>query len=199
MQNWPYETPGIPDRLFRKDASPLTRAEIRAVVLSKLRLAEKQLLLDIGSGTGSVAIEASRFLGGGQVFAVEPLPERVALIHENIQRFGATGITVIEGAAPEALRALPKVDRIFIGGGGRDLPAILDAVAGKLKADGLVVLTAVTLETLQIALARLAKPPFSDCEALAFQISQLKNLNGYHLFEPCHTIQVIAAALGKES
>jgi cobalt-precorrin-6B (C15)-methyltransferase len=198
MQNWPYETPGIPDRFFQKDDSPLTRAEIRAVVISKLRLEKTQQLADIGSGTGSVAIEASRWLGAGQVFAIEPLPERVALIRENMRRFAAGRITVIQGAAPEALQSLPQLDRVFIGGGGRRLAAILDATADKLKPGGLLVMTAVTLETLQLAVERLAKPPLRDMEVLAFQIAQLQKLNGYHLFEPWHAIHVITATLGKE-
>ena len=65
MNAWPYDTAGIPDRLFTKGNSPITREEIRAIIMDKLRLAKFHHFVDIGAGTGAVAIEAGRVLVGG--------------------------------------------------------------------------------------------------------------------------------------
>ncbi len=51
--------------------------------------------------------------------------------------------------ASEAICAFPDPDRVFIGGSGDDLDAILDAVSRRLLPGGRVVQTAVLLQTLE--------------------------------------------------
>lgn len=198
MRIWPYDTPGIPDRLFSKGSSPITREEVRAVVIAKLRLVKHHYLVDIGSGTGAVAIEAARVLTQGQVWAVETLSDRVDLISENCNKFGMTNINVINGTAPQALDELPRIDRAFIGGSGNNLSAIIDQLIPKLNPEGRIVMTAVTLETLNLAVKIFSKPLFRDFEVLAVNLATLKNLQDLHLFQPEHTIHIIAANVGQE-
>ena len=55
-------TPGLPDDAFLRSAEgmpvvPMTKSEVRAVCLSKLRLTERSVCWDIGAGTGSVSVE----------------------------------------------------------------------------------------------------------------------------------------------
>lgn len=198
MKQWLADTPGIPDENFLKNDSPITKEEIRAVVIAKLRLQKTHRFLDVGAGTGSVTIEASRFLTKGLVYAVEALPPRVALIKENITRLKATRIQVIEGFAPQVMEGLPPMDRIFIGGSGGKLPEILAKCATLLAKDGRLVMTAVTLESLETALKILNQAPFVDFEAIALNVAHLKTLQGLHLFQPEHTVHVLAAAVEKE-
>jgi cobalt-precorrin-6B (C15)-methyltransferase len=195
MNVWPYDTPGIPDHLFSKANSPITREEIRAIIMDKLHLTRYHRFLDIGAGTGAVAIEAGRVLTAGQVWAVEAYPERVALINENCSKFGMTNVTVICGTAPEVLEQLPQFDRAFIGGSGSKLAVIIEHLIPKFSLNGRIVMTAVTLETLDLAIKILTKPPFYDFQALAVNLAELTTLKNLHLFQPGHAIYVLAASV----
>ena len=83
-------------------------------------------------------------------------PERAARIRRNASACGVPGLTVVEGAAPEALAGLPAPDAIFIGGGGTDA-GVLDAAIDALPASGRLVANAVTLEMEALLLARHAQ------------------------------------------
>lgn len=195
MNIWPYETPGIPDHLFIKGNSPITPEVIRAIIIDKLRLAKYHHFVDIGAGTGAVAIEVGRVLSAGQVWAVEALPERTAIIAENCSKFEMTNITVINGIAPQVLDELPQVDRAFIGGSDSKLRVIVECLIPKLCQNGRIVMTAVTLETLDLGIKIFSKPPFREFEALAVNLAELKNLKELHLFQPQHTIYVLSATV----
>lgn len=158
MVDFPYVTPGIPDTAFSRDGTPLTREEVRVVALAKLRLPPAGVFWDIGAGTGSVAVEAARLMPRGKVFAVEAREERVGLIAANRERFGLTNLTVVAGEAPAALSALPRPDRVFVGGSGGRLPEILAYLRELLPATGRLAVSAVTLETLAAAAGVLRWP-----------------------------------------
>lgn len=117
---------GLPDEEFESVRGQITKAEVRAVTLSKLRLAPNGVLWDIGSGSGSVAIEAARLMPQGEVWAIERDPEQRFCLHENVARHGAYNVHVRSGEAPEALAGLPEPQSVFIGGSGGRLPELLD-------------------------------------------------------------------------
>jgi precorrin-6Y C5,15-methyltransferase (decarboxylating) len=129
----------------------ITKAEIRAAALAKLRLQPGLILWDVGAGSGSVGLEATLLLGGGQVCAVERDPVRAAMIRENRKKFGAYNLKVVEAEAPECLAGLPDPDRVFVGGGSARLEAILEETGRRLKPGGRVVVAATLLETLERA------------------------------------------------
>jgi precorrin-6B C5,15-methyltransferase / cobalt-precorrin-6B C5,C15-methyltransferase len=68
-----------------------------------------------------------------------------------VKRFQCGEVVAIHGSAPDALQGLPDPDRVFIGGSGGHLQAILEAVTARLRPHGRVVQTAVTLATLEQA------------------------------------------------
>ena len=65
------------------------------------------MVYDIGSGTGSVAIEIAGVPGGVQVYAIERKPEAVELLRKNREHFHMDNIQIIEAPAPEGLEELP--------------------------------------------------------------------------------------------
>ena len=142
-------SPGIPDKDFAHSGTMITKADIRVLSLSRMRLEETSVVWDIGSCSGAVAVEAALFARSGSVLAVEKDLKRVKDILRNRQRFNVRNLEVITGTAPGCLkrRALPDPDAVFVGGGGKDLSAILDFVAGRVKLGGSVVVNAVTIET----------------------------------------------------
>jgi precorrin-6Y C5,15-methyltransferase (decarboxylating) len=129
----------------------ITKSEIRAITLSKLRLLKDHVLWDLGAGSGSVAIEASLLVPAGRVFALEKNPERIQQIEINKSQFGVKNLEVMHAVLPEGLEGLPRPDRIFIGGGGRDLANIINAAVPFLKPDGLVVVNTVLIPNIQTA------------------------------------------------
>ncbi|MDY7012244.1 MAG: precorrin-6B methylase, partial [Cyanobacteriota bacterium] len=55
---WNYATPGIPDTLFeRLPGIPLSKREVRVLLLSSLRMERDSVLWDIGAGTGTIPVE----------------------------------------------------------------------------------------------------------------------------------------------
>lgn len=144
---------GLPESAFRRQAGLITKMEIRAVALAHLQLKPDLVMWDLGAGSGSVSIEASRIAPLKQVFAVEKNEQRYRDILENIRRFQCFEVRAVHGNVVEVMKDLPDPDRVFIGGGGADLPEMLRRTAERLKPSGRVVLTAVALETLECAMS----------------------------------------------
>ncbi len=194
-----YEAPGhwrhgIPDEEFhqrRPRQGLITRLEVRMTSLAKLDLKETSVVWDVGAGSGSVAIEAAMLARWGQVYAVERDGESVELIRQNRERFGASNLSVIHGAAPDVLEDLPSPDAVFIGGSGGRLASILDTVNQKLREGGRVVINAATLETAGTAMAGLRERDFT-AEATLMQLSRSKELGGLTHFEALNPVFVVS-------
>jgi precorrin-6B C5,15-methyltransferase / cobalt-precorrin-6B C5,C15-methyltransferase len=142
---------GAPDAWFDHEKGLITKAEVRAVTLSKLRLGPRHTLWDLGAGSGSVAVEAGLFITTGKILAVEKDLQRCEQIKANAKRFGVKNLRAVQATLPEGLAGLPRPHRVFIGGGGRDLPGIITAAARGLRPDGILVVNTVLLKNLEAA------------------------------------------------
>lgn len=136
--------PGLPDEAFRHDGQ-LTKREIRAATLAQLAPFPNALLWDVGAGCGSIAIEWMRAGMGTKAIAIEPKPERVAMIRANAETLGVPDLEIVEGHAPESLTGLKRPDVIFIGGGITG-EGLFDTCWTALGVGGLLVANAVTIE-----------------------------------------------------
>ena len=138
---------GQPESCFAHSRGLITKAEVRAVSLSKLGLSDGAVLWDVGAGSGSLAIEAARLIPRLRAFAVERSTKQIRLLKRNLDRHtGTLDVTIVEGESPEALQSLPPPDAVFVGGGGERLMEILDACATRLCAGGRIVANLVALE-----------------------------------------------------
>jgi precorrin-6B C5,15-methyltransferase / cobalt-precorrin-6B C5,C15-methyltransferase len=135
--------PGLPDVSFETDGQ-LTKREVRAVTLARLSPLHRQILWDVGAGTGSISIEWMRAHVSCSAIAFEEKPERAARIRENAKRLGVPGLLVIEGSAPFTFGDLTSPDAIFIGGGLGD-ETMFDACWARLRRGGRLVANAVTV------------------------------------------------------
>jgi precorrin-6Y C5,15-methyltransferase (decarboxylating) len=167
----------------------ITKDEVRAVSLHRLRLPQKGVLWDIGAGSGSVSIEAARLSPGLKIYAIERNEEQLAHIEENRTRFGVGNIAITAGEAPEVLRDLTSPDRVFIGGSGGELSGIIRRVREKMPR-GIVVINAVTLETLNEALLLLENNGFEP-EVSQVTISRSKIVKGQRHLSPLNPVFVI--------
>ena len=119
--------------------------------MALLRLQPGMTIWDLGAGSGALAIEAALLAPGGQVWAVEKDRRRGAQIEANRRRYGIENLVVRSACLPEGLDDLPAPHRIFIGGSGAALEDVIDKSVDRLRAGGLMVVSAVMLATLQAA------------------------------------------------
>jgi len=183
---------GIPDEDFATVKKLITREEVRAISLAKLRLRQDMTLWDIGAGSGSVSIEADNLMPNGRVFAVERNPQCLRHLKENLRKFNSRNITLVEEEAPTCLDDLPDPDRVFIGGSGGRLWKILEAADGRLATGGRVVLNAVTLDTLKAATEFFENTGY-ELEVTTVNISRTMPLTDYKMFEAFKPVFVLAA------
>ncbi|MBF2034992.1 MAG: precorrin-6Y C5,15-methyltransferase subunit CbiT [Leptolyngbyaceae cyanobacterium T60_A2020_046] len=146
---WPYVTPGIPDALFEQlPGIPISKREVRLLIVGALRLQPDAVVWDIGAGTGTIAVEAALLCPQGRVVAVERDAEVAGLIRQNCDRFGITNIEVIEGIAPGCFETLPLQPNCIIIEGGSPLKQVFQAAWPYLPSGGRVVVTTGTLDSL---------------------------------------------------
>ena len=161
---------------FAHRDSMITKFEVRALTLARLGPRLGDLVWDIGAGSGSVAVECARL--GAAVVAVEKTPDGAERVRANAAAHGVD-VRVVEGVAPDDLPApaheLSDPDAVFIGGGGRELPAIVTACARRAR------------RTVVVALAALDRVPAVrealtgaglDCDGVLLQSSRLAPLPG---------------------
>ena len=183
---------GIKDEEFIRGKVPMTKAEIRAMVMVKAAIQPGDIVADIGAGTGSLSIEAALCCPEGAVYSIERNPEGIELIRKNAEKFGCRNIHTIAGTAPEAMEGLPKMDVIIIGGSSGNMHEILDRCEALLATGGRIILTAVTVETTGEVVKEFADRPF-ELEGFEMQINRLRKLGRYHLYDPMSPIFIFTA------
>ncbi|MFI6692238.1 precorrin-6y C5,15-methyltransferase (decarboxylating) subunit CbiE [Streptomyces sp. NPDC050433] len=115
---------------FAHRDSMITKFEVRALALARLGPRTGDLVWDVGAGSGSVAVECARF--GAAAIAVEKSSDGVERIRANALAHGVD-VQTVHGSAPAALSRLPDPDAVFVGGGGRELPAVVTACARRAR------------------------------------------------------------------
>ncbi len=129
----------------------ITKDEVRAATLHRLRLPREGVFWDIGGGSGSISLEAAAMLPHLNVYTIEQKEEELANIRENIRRFSLFNILPVAGKAPDCITHLPDPHAVFIGGSGGELERIVALAADRLVEGGRVVLNGVTEKTLSLA------------------------------------------------
>ncbi|MCI5207620.1 MAG: precorrin-6y C5,15-methyltransferase (decarboxylating) subunit CbiE [Candidatus Electrothrix sp. ATG2] len=129
----------------------ITKDEIRAVILHRLRLPRSGVLWDVGGGSGSVSVEAARLCPDLTIYIIEQKEEGQENIRANILRYSLYNIKLICGQAPEVLADLPDPDRVFIGGSKGLLAEIIPRCAERLTSQGRMVVSAVLKRTAEQA------------------------------------------------
>ena len=96
---WSGYSAGIPDAEFIRGNVPMTKQEVRSVILAKLAPCRNDVVWDVGAGTGSVSVELAHH--AGSVWAFEKKKDAIELIYNNRRKFCAWNLRVIPGRAPE--------------------------------------------------------------------------------------------------
>ncbi|MEZ0157751.1 precorrin-6y C5,15-methyltransferase (decarboxylating) subunit CbiE [Streptomyces griseorubens] len=163
----------LPEAEFAHRDSMITKFEVRALALARLGPRPGDLVWDVGAGSGSVAVECARL--GAAAVAVERDADGVERVRANAAAHGV-GVTVVHGEAPGVLDGLgDDPDAVFVGGGGRELPAVVGACARRARRTVVVAMAA--LDRVPAARAALTGAGLT-CDGVLLQSSRLAPLPG---------------------
>ncbi len=191
-------TPGYPDEAFIRGQVPMTKEEVRAVSICKLRLTEDAVVYDIGSGTGSVSVEIAALSASIQVYAMEVNEEAVSLLEENCRKFGLHNVKSIHTKAPDGIEELTMATHAFIGGSKGNLREILWTLYRKNNHMRIVV-NAVSMETICQMQELLKELPIEQEEILQLSVTKTKRLGNYHMLQAANPVYIYAFTFAKIS
>jgi len=177
---------GLGDDNYLHGKNMITHPEVRAIAASKLRPVPG-VLWDLGAGSGSVGLEAAGLCPALELFAVERNPERFAELEANFRREGLKRAHAVCGEILDRVDELPDPDRVFVGGGGRELEPIIRKALERMKPNGILVASAVLAESVG-TLCRIF-PEFRS-ELLTVNLSRGVPLCGQTLFRAENPITV---------
>lgn len=189
---WDYRTPGIPDELFeRTEEVPITKEDIRAIAISKLRLREGDSAIDVGCGSGSITVELC-LQTKGKVYAIDFDQKAIELTKKNLQKFGVEA-EVILGKAQDVLPKLPQVDAVIIGGTWGDTRQVIELAVGKLKSGGRIVIDTILIETMYQALAAINELKLAEVDVTQVTISKARKVTAGTMMLARNPVMIISA------
>ena len=184
--------PHVSDEEFIRGKVPMTKEEVRAVSIARLRLTKDAVVWDVGAGTGSVSVEAARCGNRIRVYAVEKNPEALELILANRRRFRADGIRIIAGEAPEVLKTLEAPTHLFVGGSSGNLKEILSCAVEK-NDQVRIVINAISLETVKEVMEAVEEGLLKHPEITQISVSRSRELGRYHMMTGQNPVYIISA------
>ena len=198
------------DADFERGETPMTREEVRSVILDRLELRPGAVFWDIGAGTGSVSAAAALACPEAEVHAVECDPAALALLDRNRERFRLHNMAIHPGRALSVLDALPNPTHVFVGGSGGELSELLLRLLYLLRLSRLsrlsrlprpsvrdgavrVVVSAVTLQTLSEAVTAMSGPGYRELEAVQLAVSASRPLGRSLLMTARNPVTLLCA------
>lgn len=189
---WDYRTPGIPDELFdRTEEVPITKEDIRAIAISKLRLKEGHSAIDVGCGSGSITVELC-LQTKGRVYAIDFDKNAAELTKKNLQKFGVQA-EVMLGKAQDVLPSLPQVDAVVVGGTWGDTRQVIQLAIGRLKKGGRIVIDTILIETLYQALATINEMQLSEVDVTQVTIAKARKVTTGTMMLARNPVMIISA------
>ena len=155
----PEELPlfGINDSIFLQNSDCpglMTKKEVRVQLLSELNLPKQGIIWDIGSGVGSIGLEALRVSPNLKLVSIDKRIGSKNIIEENARRLGVKPSLIIEDEALNVLNknkiidSLSHPDRVILGGGGSSLHLIIDEVLKKINSFCILIIPLISLKSL---------------------------------------------------
>ncbi len=190
---------GLADERFlqrKPDKGLITKREVRAVSLARLQLCPDSIVWDIGAGSGSVGLEASRLCQQGFVYAIEKNSADVAIASQNQIAMAATNYRIQQGKAPELLAEWPDPDAVFVGGSGGELAALIQLFLSRIKPGGWLVMNFVTLENLALATETLTGLN-ARWDVTQLQASRTQPILHMHRMQAENPVWIVSAQQGK--
>jgi cobalt-precorrin-6B (C15)-methyltransferase len=189
---WDRRTPGIPDELFeRTEDVPITKEDIRAIAISKLRLKEDSSAIDVGCGSGSITVELC-LQTKGQVYAIDFDQKAIELTKKNLDKFGVKA-EVILGKAQDVLPKLPQADAVIIGGTWGDTRQVIELAVSRLKPGGRLVIDTILIETMYQALVSINELKLAEVDVTQVTISKARKVTTGTMMLARNPVMIISA------
>lgn len=182
---------GIGDENFCRTKIPMTKRDVRLIILNRMALTENTIVYDIGCGTGSVTVESALIAKNGFVYAMDMKADAVELTKTNVAKFGISNAEVALKTAPDGLAELPKPDCAFIGGSSGKLKEIIKALLKKNPGVRIVV-SSVTLETFCLLQQTLSSLPVDDVDFTQVSVSRSEKVGKYNFVKAENPVWVVS-------
>ena len=190
---WQYKTPGIPDKLFaRLPGIPLSKREVRILLISSLRMKSNSVLWDIGAGTGTIPVEIGLLCPEAKIIAVERDGEVAGLIRKNCELFEVKNVEVIEGNAPDCFTELDVKPDLICREGGKPIAEILKQAWDYLQPSGRIVATASNLENLYTLSKGLSDLQARNIEVVQSAVNRLETRGIHQTFAAVNPIFILS-------
>lgn len=183
----------LSDEDFERGRTPMTKEEIRVLILHKMKIHPDDVIWDIGAGTGSVSVECARQAPFGQVHSVERDEAAVHLIGKNRDKFELDNLFIYQGDAAERTADLPVPDKVFIGGSGGKLGEIMKNIAA-FDREIRVTVSAVTLETIAEAGEILGNYD-ADYDVIQATVGRGRKIGSYHIMDTNNPVMIFTATI----
>ena len=177
---------GIVDSVFLQNADCpglMTKKEVRVQILAELNLPKQGIIWDIGSGVGSIGLEALRISPNLKLVSIDKRVGSKNIIEENARRLGVRPSLIIEDEALNIFKqnkitsSLSKPERVIIGGGGSNSHLILEEVLKLINSTCIIVIPLISLKSIS-KLESILKP-----KAHKLSISQHQSYRGVSIGE----------------
>lgn len=168
----------------------ITKRDLRALSIARLAIRPADIIWDIGAGSGAVSVEMAALACKGTVYAVESDQENQSFIQENRDHYGVYNLEIVPGMAPGALVDLPSPQRVFVGGSGGNLEAIIKVINASAQKGCKVVCNFATLENLTIGLEAMRELDWAPAYSQV-NIAHSKKLASLTRLEPLNPVFIL--------
>jgi cobalt-precorrin-6B (C15)-methyltransferase len=190
---WNYRTPGVPDALFeRTEYVPITKEDVRALIISKLRLKDNSSAIDIGCGSGSITVELCLQMKSNKVYAIDFDKNATELTRRNLLKFGLKA-EIILCRAQDILPFLPQVDAIIIGGTWGNTEQIVRLSIEKLNKGGRIVIDTILVETTYKAITTINEAKLEELDVTQAIISKARKVTTGTMMLARNPVTIISA------
>ncbi len=165
-----------------------TQDEVMAISLFRMGLLPKDVVLDLGCGTGKVSIAMAPFVQN--IYAVDRRPEAIAYAKNAAKASGRTNISFFSGEATGFLENSPVFDCAFVGG-SQQIETILPVLSRKVRR--VIVVNAVLVSTLATVISTMQHLGIFK-EAIHVQVARSHPLGQSLMFKPIDPVYVIVGS-----
>jgi cobalt-precorrin-6B (C15)-methyltransferase len=168
-----------------------TKEEIRALIISKVRLTDEDVVVDVGCGTGGLTLEFAK--RARKVFSIDMNPDAIKTTRCNLEKFGLQNkVDLIEKEGLAALDEIEDFTKLMIGGSGGNLENIIETGYLKLPVGGRIIITSIVLETATDAV-HILKELGAEPEVVSLNVSRGTLLDRGVMMKALNPITIVSA------